>query len=584
MTSRRLRRTGRRSSRSRGGARPADDRATAYARETIARPAGEVAPYIRLACARHLRDLRLGSRRGLVWSREWADYAIGFFAYLTHWKGTWAGRPFALEPWEAFIVGSLFGWRRRDGTRRFRIAFIELPRKNGKSMLAAGIALLATFFCGESGAEGYCVATSRRQARIVYENARKFVLTSAAFSRRLFAGQHAIAHEATGSKLEPIPKDTPQQHGFNAAVAVVDEVHAARTSELLDVVQSSMGSRTEPLTVEITTAGVGRETICWQHHSYTTRLLEGVLPEDDAWFGFIAAAAPDDDYTAPATWAKANPNYGISVSPAFLREEARRARELVAAQNTFKQMYLNIWVEQAERWLDLAAWDRCDQAPAAFGARAVFGGLDLAATRDLTTIVWIALDAAGVVDVRCRFWIPEAALERRDRTTQVAYRQWIADGLLVVTPGPVVDYAAVRAAILDDAATFGVAEVGYDPWNAQQLAGELEAEGLVLAPVRPGFSTLHDPTAALGERVVGQTLRHGGHGVLRWMASNMVVQRDHDGRVRPDRKRAAEKIDGIVALIMALDRLNRATATPSAYDDHDLVVVRTTEEETPQWP
>ena len=448
-------------------------------------------------------------------------------------------------------------------------------------MLAAGLALLATFFDEEPGAEGYCVATARKQARIVFENARRFVLRRPALRRRLWPGQHAIADLARASRLEPISKETPQQHGFNASVAIVDELHAHRTSDLLDIVQSSMGARRQPLTIEITTAGVSRQSICWQHHAYTTQLLEGLIPNDDAWFGVIFAADATDDWTAVSTWRKANPNLGVSVRLENLRDEAHRARELVAAQHTFKQMYLGLWLEQAERWLDIEAWDACAAAVQPVGDRVVYGGLDLAATRDLTTIVWIAEDDAGVVDVWCRFWIPEDALARRERTVQVAYKEWVRAGLLTVTPGRVVDYAAVRTTILEDAQAFGVSEIGYDPWNAQQLAGELEAAGLVMAAVRQGFPTLHDPTSALGERVVAHRLRHGGHAVLRWMAANMVVVRDNDGRIKPDRKRAMDKIDGIVALIMALDRLNRATAPQSAYaDDHDLVVIRT----EPDWP
>lgn len=534
-----------------------------------------------------MRDLRDGPARGLLWSPAHATYAIAFFArLLTHWKGDWANRPFVLQPWQAFVVGSIFGWYRRDGTRRIRIAYLEVSRKNGKSMLAAGLALLATFFDDEPGAEGYCVATARKQARIVFENCRRFVLGRPALRRRLWAGQHAIADLARASRLEPISKETPQQHGFNASVAILDELHAWRTSDLLDIVQSSMGARRQPLTIEITTAGVGRQSICWAHHTYTTQLLEGLIPNDDAWFGVIFAADPTDDWTAVGTWRKANPNLGVSVRLENLRDESRRARELLAAQNTFKQMYLGLWVEQAERWLDIDAWDACAVPVHPVGARVVYGGLDLAATRDLTTIVWIAEDAAGVIDVWARFWIPEAALARRARTVQVSYRAWIASGLLTVTPGPVVDYAAVRTAILADAQTFGVSEIGYDPWNAQQLAGELEAAGLVVAPIRQGFPTLHDPTSALGERVTARRLRHGGHAVLRWMASNMVVARDNDGRIKPDRKRAIDKIDGIVALIMALDRLNRATAPQSAYaDDHDLVVVATDPDAAPlEWP
>ena len=549
---------------------------TAYAEATLARPRAQVATGIWRACTRHLADLRRGPRRGLQWAPTRARWAISFFGFLQHWKGKWAGQPLTLEPWEAFIVGSLFGWLRRDGTRRFRAAYIELPRKNGKSTLGAGLALLVTFFEGEPGAEGYCVATARRQAKIVFDCARQFALRADVLRKRLYIGQHAIALEANGSKLESISKDTPQQHGFSASFAIIDEVHAHRTSELIDVVETSMAAREQPLLVEITTAGVGQDSICWQHHSYTERMLEGVLPNDDAWFGFIVAAEPEDDYTSPAVWRKANPNFGISVNEEYLRDQCRKARELVTAQNTFKRAHLNIWTEQAERWLDLAAWDRCGEEVRPFGG-VVYGGLDLAATRDLTTIVWLAEDEAGVLDVRARFWVPSAALARRDRTTQVAFKEWVAAGLLTVTEGDVVDYGAVRAAVLEDAETYRAAEIGFDPWNCAQLAGELQAAGLMMVPVRPGYATMHDPTAALGERVVGRTLRHGGHPILRWMASNMVVMRDHDGRIKPDRKRATEKIDGIVGLIMGLDRLNRNAAPPSVYEDRDVMIIEAEE-------
>lgn len=532
-----------------------------------------VATHVRLACQRHLADLKQRARRGLVWSPAHANFAIEFFPrLLRHWKGKWAHRPFQLEEWQAFIVGSIFGWYRRDGTRRYRIVYVEVTRKQGKSMIAAGLLLLATFFDGEMGAEGYCVATSRKQARIVFENAQSFVMSSPALRRRVTPGAHAITQLATGSKIEAISRETPQQHGLNASVAVVDELHAHRTSDLLDIVQSSMGARDQPLTIEITTAGVGHQSLCWQHHTYSTKLLEGLLPPDDAWFTFICAADPNDDWLAVATWRKANPNLGVSVSTGFLREESRRARELLSAQNVFRQMYLGQWVEQAERWLDMAQWDACSAAVESFGNRAVFGGLDLGATRDFTAVAWLALDDAGIVDVVCRMWLPEAALERRERTVQVSFREWVKRGLLTVTPGRTVDYARVRAMILDDARTFNVVEMGYDPWNAVQLAGELAAEGVVMVPIRPGFSSMHDATSSLGERVLSRTLRHAGHDVLRWMASNMVVQRDSDGRIRPDRKRAMEKIDGVVAMILALDRLNRQTGS-SAYADHELLLI-----------
>jgi phage terminase large subunit-like protein len=547
----------------------------------VATPPAAVAVGVRLACERHLADLRQAPARGYSWSPDHARWAIGFFAFLTHWKGRWSGQPFTLEPFQAFIVGSLWGWRDRRGRRRYRKAWIELTRKQGKSTLAAGILLLATFFSQEAGAEGYCVATARRQARIVFDCCRQFVLRSRALRGRFVVGQHAIAHDGSSSKIETISKDTPQQHGLNASVAVMDETHAYRTADLMDVVETSMGSREDPLVVYTTTAGVGQESIGWRLHDYTLKMLQGILPRDDGWFGFIAGAEPADDWTAPATWKKANLNLGVSVRIDFLRAEARKAREVLTAQNAFKRFYLNLWVEQAERWIDVAAWDRSSAPPAAFGTRPVFGGLDLAATRDLASLVWIAEDG-GAVDVRARFWIPASVLrKRKDEVVQVSFRQWIADGRLTVAGDDVLDYAAIRAAILEDVAAWRVVDLRFDPWNAVQLAGELEAEGIVVVPVRPGYPTLHDPTSALGERVVAGTLRHGGHPILRWNAANMVIGTDADGRIKPDRKRATDKIDGVYALILALDGLNRSHDTSSAYDDHDLIIVEPSDD---VWP
>lgn len=561
-------------SRSRSRPRAGGDPVTAYARAQLAKRPALVATGIRLACARHLADLETAERRGYRWSADHARWAIGFFRFLTHWKGRWTGQPFTLRPFQAFIIGSIFGWRDAAGHRRYRKAWIELPRKQGKSTLAAGVLLLATFFSGEAGAEGYCVATARKQARIVFECARQFVTRSRALRGLLFAGQHAIAHDASSSKVEAISSETPQQHGLNASVAVMDEAHAYRTADLMEVVETSMGARADPLVLYTTTAGVGQESIGWRLHDYSLKVLQGLLPNDDAWFAFIASADPADDWTAPAVWRKATPNLGVTVPITFLQTEARKARQLVSAQNAFKRFYLNLWTEQAERWLDVAQWDESAAAPQPFGRRAVYGGLDLAATRDLTSCVLVAEDEAGVLDVRCKFWIPAAVLrKRRDEVVQVAYRQWIADGHLIVLPGETLDYAAIRSAVLDDARSCGVVSIRYDPWNALQLAGELEAEGVVMIPVRPGYPTLHDPTAALGERVTAGTLRHGGHPVLRWNASNMVVAYDPDGRMKPDRKRATEKIDGIYALILALDGVNRSHESTSAYDDHDLMVI-----------
>jgi len=559
----------------------AADPVLAYARTVVAGkvPCGSLH---RGACARHLHDLtHLAGHR---WSLPHALHAISFFGdYLKHWKGEWRGNALTLEPWQAFVIGAIFGWRRDDGLRRFRVAYIELPRKNGKSTLGAGIALYLAFIDREAGAEVYCAATKREQARIVFEACRQMVLLSPPLRQRIQVGKHAISQEASASTLQPVSADADTMDGLNTHGAIIDELHAHRTSGVVDVIETSMAARRQPLQVEITTAGVGQLSICWRHHDYTAKLMDGVETGafvDPAWFGFIAHAEADDDYTEESTWRKANPNWGVSVKSDYLRDKAAKARQLPAAQNVFRQKHLNQWTEQAERWIDMRAWDACAGAiqTTRGQGRPAYAGLDLASTRDLAACCVVLNAADDVIEVVPRLWIPEARLDERTRSDRVPYAQWVAEGLLFVTPGNVIDFARVRTDTLALCDEWGVGEVGYDPWNALQLALEFEQAGLVMAQTRQGFATMTNPMAELGARVTSGQLRHGGHPVLRWMAGNMVAARDAAGNLKPDRKRAVDKIDGIVALLMGLDRLLRHMIG-SAYETHDVMTVEAGEDE-----
>ena len=547
----------------------------AYARQVVA---GKVlcGTLHRGACARHLHDLK--HLAGHYWSLAHAQHVISFFNdYLKHWKNEWRGQPLALEPWQAFVIGCLFGWRRDDGLRRFRVAYIELPRKNGKSTLGAGIALYLAFIDREPGAEVYCAATRREQARIVFEACRQMVLLSPPLRRRIQVAKHAISQEASASTLQAVSADDTTMDGLNTHGAIIDELHAHKHSGVIDVIETSMAARRQPLQVEITTAGVGQLSICWRHHDYSAKLLDGFdggAFVDPAWFAFIAHAEPDDDYTVETTWKKANPNYDISVKADYLRDKAAKARQLPAAQNVFRQKHLNQWTEQAERWIDMRAWDACAGAITSTRAagRPAYAGLDLASTRDLAACCVVINAADDVIEVIPRLWIPEAKLEERTRSDRVPYAEWVRNGWLLVTPGNVIDFARVKSDTLALCDEWYVSEVGYDPWNALQLALELEQAGLIMVQTRQGFATMTNPMAELGSRVTSEKLRHGGHPVLRWMAGNMVAARDAAGNLKPDRKRAVDKIDGIVALLMGLDRLLRHMIG-SAYEDHDVMTV-----------
>ena len=366
-----------------------DDPVTAYARAVAE---GQILTnrLVRLACERHLDDLSSATARGLRFDTAAARHAIDFFGFLRHSKGEWAGQTFALAPWQAFVVGCLFGWQRSDGLRRFRTAYCAVPRKNGKSTLSAGIGLYLLVADGEQGAEIYSAATTRDQARIVFDEAKRMVGSSPALKRRVGILINNLHVAATASRFMPLSSDSSTMDGLNVHGAIIDELHAHRTRHVVDVLETATGARRQPLLFEITTAGYDRHSICYEHQDYSIKVLEGTVP-DDSWFAFIAAADEGDDWTDPEVWRKANPNFGLSVKEDDLARKAEKAIALPGAQNAFRRMHLNEWTEQAERWIDLAAWDACD-GPVALEllrGRPCFGGLDLSTTTDVTALAWV---------------------------------------------------------------------------------------------------------------------------------------------------------------------------------------------------
>ena len=408
-----------------------DDPVTAYARSVTegALPANRL---VRLACERHLDDLSTGPGRGLRFDLSAARHAIDFFGFLRHSKGEWAGDTFTLAPWQAFIVGSLFGWRRDDGLRRFRTAYCAVPRKNGKSTTSAGIGLYLLVADDEQGAEVYSAATTRDQARIVFDEAKRMVASSPALRRRVEPLINNLHVAATASRFMPLSSDSSTMDGLNVHGAIIDELHAHKTRGVVDVLDTATGARRQPLLFEITTAGYDRHSICFEHHDYSSKVLEGVL-QDDSWFAYIAAADEGDDWTDPEVWRKANPNFGISVKQDDLARKAEKAIALPGAQNAFRRMHLNEWTEQAERWIDMAAWDACrwpvDLEP--LRGRPCFGGLDLSTTTDVTALAWVFPPDHddGLWQVLSRYFVPEDNLRKRAERDRVPYDLWAAPGL-----------------------------------------------------------------------------------------------------------------------------------------------------------
>lgn len=539
------------------GAKAPVDPVTSYAR-AVGR--GEIAAckWVKLACARHLRDLREGKKRGLRFDVSAAEWALEFFeTVFQHSKGEWAGTAVHLEPWEQFIIGSVHGWMRADGTRRFREVYIEIPRKNGKSFLASGEAIVLTFFDGEAGAEGYAAATKRDQARIVWDEAKRMVKKSPFLSRRIRTLVANMHDPSTESKFEPLGADDDSMDGLNPQVVVIDELHAHKNRKVVDVLRTATGARRQPLIFKITTAGYDRRSVCWQEHEYACNVLEEIFT-DDEMFGYIATIDEGDDWTQEAVWRKANPNFGVSIKPENMAAAVRRAVAIPGEQNAFLRLRLNVWTEQESRWLSLEDWNACGGAvdPYALVGRDCWLGLDLSNTIDLTAAaVVFAPDEEDVVDIVMHFWIPEESMRNRSLRDRVPYDVWVKDGFISATPGNVVDYDQVERDILEIGAMYHPKEVAIDPFNATQVSAHLIAAGLNVVDVRQGYLTLNAPTKELGRRVVSKGLRHGGNPVLTWNASNVVVQQDPSGNIKPDKGKSIERIDGVSAVVNALGRM-----------------------------
>jgi phage terminase large subunit-like protein len=499
-----------------------------------------------------------------------ARLVIVFFSILRHSKGEWAGRPVELEPWQQFHLWNLFGWKREDGTRRFRISYLEVARKNGKSTMGAGVGLYLQAADGEPGAEIFTAATKRDQARIVHQEAVRMVKQSPALGRELSLFKDNIHSEKTFSKFEPLGRDSNTLDGLNVHGAIVDEVHAHPSGDLWDVLLTGTGSRRQPLLYAVTTAGYDRNSLCFQLHDYTEKVLSGVL-EDDAWHGLIYTLDRDaegllDDWEDEGNWYKSNPNLGISKKLDTMRDQVRLAKGMPARLNAFLQKELNVWTGASARWIDPEAWRGCNLGEideVDFEGKACWGGLDLSTTLDVTALAWVFPDTryeirdTNVWTVVCRMWVPEENVEERVKRDRVPYDVWIRQGWMRTTPGNVVDYDFILEDIRRDMARFKVQELAFDPWNATSVSNRLVQEGAPMLEFRQGFVSMNPAMKKLEVAVQRRQLNHGGNPVLAWMADNLVAGKDPAGNMKPDKSKSTEKIDGMVALIMALDRAVR---------------------------
>jgi phage terminase large subunit-like protein len=526
---------------------------------------------------------------GYYFDEAAANIAVAFFErILVHVKGEWYGDPFILAPWERKIIRDVFGWKRADGTRRYRFVYIEVPRKNGKSTLAAGIALLLLFADDEPGAEVYSAAGDRDQAAIVFDLAKSMTEESAYLSQRSDPFKRSIIVPSTRSVYKVLSADAYTKHGLNAHGVIFDELHVQPNRDLWDVLTTSTGARRQPLVIAITTAGYDKNSICYEQHEYARQVLDGII-EDDSYYAYIAAADYEDDWLDPKTWIKANPNLGVTIKLEYLEQEAKRAEQVPAYQNTFRRLHLSQWTAQETRWLPMDAWDKGSDLEVDLDeleGLECYGGLDLSSTIDITafTLSWpspeVEIDIDGnrpesePIRSKSFFWIPEDNLIERSRKDRVPYDAWVRDGLIMTTPGNVIDYAYIVKEIEQLGEIYNIQEIAFDRWGAFQVSQQLENAGFTMVAFGQGFVSMSAPTKELLRLTLNRKLAHGGNPVLRWMADNLVVKMDPAGNVKPDKSKSREKIDGIVSLIMSLDRLIRHGGEPgSVYETRGLLAL-----------
>lgn len=496
--------------------------------------------------------------KGYYFDRKAADEACEFFPrFLRFFKGKYAGRPFELEPWQRDITRRVFGWKRCDtGFRKHRTVWIEIPKKNGKSTLAGGFAVKLTVADHEPGAEVYSAAASKEQAQIVFDSAANMVkMSPRALRKRIEVRATSLFVPRSFSSYKVISSLAATKHGLDVSGLVIDEVHAHKDRALIDALEDGTASRRQPLTIYLTTAGVDRNSIGYEKHDYAVRLLEGNI-EDPTFLPIIFAAGADDDVADPRVWRKANPNYGISVTPESMQEKFRQAQLTPAKMAIFRQLRLNQWMHPHQRAIDLAKWKR-GALPInvrALHGRPCWGGLDLASKRDLASFALVFPLADGGYILLVWSFVPHEGLVDRVKNDRVPYDVWRDAGFIVETPGDDTDYGTIRRVINDCGRRFDIREIAIDRWDATLLRQQLSGDGFEMVQFGQGYQSMTEPSKQFDVSAHNGGLIHGANPVVDWAAGNLVWKKDAAGNYKPDKDKSIEKIDPIVAGIMALGR------------------------------
>lgn len=518
--------------------------------------------------------------KGSHYDKSAADFAVAFIQELCHTKGTWAGKKFQLLDWQEQIIRDIFGTVKQNGYRQFNTAYIEIPKKNGKSELAAAVALLLLCGDGEQRAEIYGCAADRNQAKIVYDVAADMVRFCPALEKRVKILESAkkLIYLPTNSTYQVLSADVANKHGFNTHGVIFDELHTQPNRKLYDVmVQGSGDARMQPLYFLITTAGNNTESICYEVHQKALDIMSG-RKIDPTFYPVIYGAGTDEDWTDPKVWKKANPSLGETIGLDKVQAACDSAKQNPGEENSFRQLRLNQWVKQSVRWMPMDKWDACafPVNPEELEGRVCYGGLDLSSTTDLTSfcLVFPPEDEYEPYYILPYFWLPEDTLPLRVNRDHVPYDLWERQGFIQTTEGNVVHYGFIEKFIEKLGEVYNIREIAFDRWGAVQMVQNLEGMGFTVVPMGQGFASMSPPTKELMKLTLEKRLAHGGHPVLRWNMDNIFIRTDPAGNIKADKAKSTEKIDGAIACIMALDRAIRCgnDTSESVYDTRGLLV------------
>lgn len=514
------------------------------------------------------------------YDEEAADFVVAFIEQLRHTKGEFYNQPFELIDWQEKIIRDVFGTLKPDGYRQFTTAYIEVPKKCGKSELAAAVALYMLCADGEQRAEVYGCAADRDQSSLVFDVACDMVRLSNALSKRceIRPSRKTINFVPTNSVYKALSADVAGKSGVNVSALVFDELWVQKDRKFFDMMtKGTSDARRNPLHFIITTAGNDTNSICYELHQKAMDILAG-RKVDPTFYPVIYGAAEDEDWTDPEVWAKANPSLGITIGMDKVEAACASAQQNPGEENSFRQLRLNQWVKQAVRWMPMDKWDQCALAvdPEALEGRVCYGGLDLSSTTDLTAfcLVFPPLDEDEPFYVLPYFWCPEDTLDLRVRRDHVPYDTWEKQGFMETTEGNVIHYGHIEKFIESLGERYNIREIAFDRWGATQMVQDLEGMGFTVVPFGQGFASMSPPTKELMKLVLEKKIAHGGHPVLRWNMDNIFIRTDPAGNIKADKAKSTEKIDGAIAMIMALDRAIRCgnDTSESVYDSRGLLV------------